>query len=169
MLDEQILEREEMLNNAKTLLENFEKQALVNVENFHKQKTTDIADILMTYIIMTIDRCKKSKATWVNIKEACDAMQNSEHGKHGHRLGHCLLKASLITSAGEFSTGRCLGPLPHNSICVEVVAVFTVKKISCYSGLIFPKFHSIHEKQSAHLAKFGLLRMGRYVSVSNPY
>lgn len=74
LLDEQILEREEMLKNARELLESFEKKALLNVEKFHKQKTSDITDILMTYIIMTIDRCKKSKTTWVNIKEACDAM-----------------------------------------------------------------------------------------------
>ena len=73
-LDNLILEREEMLKNAQAQLESFEKRALANVEKFRKQKTSDITDILMNYIIMTIDRCKKRKTTWVNIKEACDAM-----------------------------------------------------------------------------------------------
>lgn len=74
LLDEQIVELEEKVKLARDTLSKFEKLALANVEKFYEQKTSDITDILMTYIVLTIERCKKSRATWVSIKEACEAM-----------------------------------------------------------------------------------------------
>lgn len=74
VLDEHILGLEEKVKAARDALETFEDRALANVEKFSKQKNADITDILITHIVMTIERCKKSRSTWVNIKEACESM-----------------------------------------------------------------------------------------------
>lgn len=74
VLDEQTVELEAKLKTAQETVHEFEEHALANVEKFHKQKTTDITDILITYIVMTIERCKKGRSSWVNIREACEAM-----------------------------------------------------------------------------------------------
>lgn len=73
-LDEQMLDMEERVRILRETNETFENAAWQNIEKFHRQKTNDITDILINYIIMTIDRCKKSKATWTSIKDACDAL-----------------------------------------------------------------------------------------------
>jgi len=73
-LDEQIVEAEERLHSLKEGMGTFETKALANIHQFNKQKVHDIQDILVNFIILSIDRCKKSRATWANIKAACDAI-----------------------------------------------------------------------------------------------
>lgn len=73
-LDEQILDLEERVQTLKENMEKFQTAALANIEEFHHQKAQDVTDILINFLIMTIDRCKRSKATWVSIKEISDAM-----------------------------------------------------------------------------------------------
>ena len=73
-LDEQIVELEEKVKSSKEVLDEFETKALASVEKFNKQRTADITDIFITYIVMTLERCKKSRSTWQNVREACESM-----------------------------------------------------------------------------------------------
>lgn len=72
--DEQILDLEEKVESSKESKIEFEETALANIDKFHKQKAQDITDILINFIIMSIDRCKKSRSVWVNVKEVCDSI-----------------------------------------------------------------------------------------------
>jgi len=73
-LDEEIVEMEEKVKIATEAIEKFESSALANVEKFYAQKTSDITDVLITHVVMSIDQCKKSKASWVNVRQACQSM-----------------------------------------------------------------------------------------------
>ena len=73
-LDEQILDMEEKVATLKETKEKFEETASANIDKFHKQKAHDITDILINFIIMSIDRCKKSRSAWANVKEVCDSI-----------------------------------------------------------------------------------------------
>ncbi|XP_067938374.1 sorting nexin-4-like [Watersipora subatra] len=73
-LDEEILKMEEKVKASTESLTDFEEKALANVERFSKQKMADVTDIFVTHVMMTLERCKKSRATWQHIKKACECV-----------------------------------------------------------------------------------------------